>query len=221
MPYCSRCGKLNDDDSKFCVYCGTPTSPASASAGGFGERVGGDAQDFARSMKEEAERVAEKVRREAEWRTGRAPPEVNRNEALLGAISAGAVLIIFAGTVLSYPNSLTALIDYIRRMAELGGFIRPPRLLLDAASFFFVAIGLWALGLAVLRLVLQRSMRKSLGDIVGALFSFYLAYVIASYAAVRIGGVAASAFVVIGLGMVIIADGLIAVALPWPRPSAG
>ena len=24
MIYCSKCGKKNKDDTKFCIYCGTP-----------------------------------------------------------------------------------------------------------------------------------------------------------------------------------------------------
>jgi hypothetical protein len=124
-------------------------------------------------------------------------------------------------TFLRYPNSFNVLGDYFRSMGDLGAFIRPPWVILEAASFFFASIGLWSFVMAVLRLLVQRSARRALNDVVGGLFSLYVAFVVSSYAAVRIGGVGALALVVVGLGALVIVHGIIAVALPWSRQSIG
>lgn len=221
MPYCSKCGALNADDSKFCASCGRPTSTASSSADQFGQRVSEGAQDFAKKMQQEAERVSETVRRETDSRFGRMPPEVYQNEPLIGTISSGAVLVIIALTFLRYPNIFTVLGDYFRSMGELGAFIRPPRVILEATSFFFASVGLWTFVMVVLRLLVQRSARRALNDVVGGLFSFYVAFVVSAYAALRIGGVGALALVVVGLGAVVIVHGIIAMVLPWSRQSTG
>jgi hypothetical protein len=221
MPYCSKCGALNADDSKFCASCGTPTVTASSSADQFGQRVSEGAQDFARRMQREGERVSERMQRESDARFGHTPPEVVRSDPLIGAISAGAFLIILALTFLRYPTVFTVMGDYFRSMGDLGTWIRPPRLMLDAAWFFFVTVGLWTFVVAALRLLVQRSPRRALRDLVGGLFSLYVAFVLAGYAALRFGGVGAVALMIVGLGALVILHGIIALALPWRRQAVG
>ena len=206
---------MNADDSKFCASCGTPAATASSSADQFGQRVSEGAQDFAKRMQQEAERVSETVRRETDSRFGRMPPEAYRGEPLIGAISAGAVLIIIALAFLRYPNVFNVINDYFQSMGALGAFIRPPRVILEAASFFFASVGLWTFVVVVLRLLIQRSPRRALNDFVGGLFSIYVAFVVAGYAALRFGGIGALALVVVGLGVLVIVHGIIAMALPW------
>jgi hypothetical protein len=217
MSYCQKCGALNGEGAGFCASCGTPIQPVQSAAGEFGQRMGRDAQDFARRMQQEGERISERTRREVEWRVGREPPEVYRNEGMLGAISAGAVMVIIALTFIRFPGSFTVLGDYFTAMGDLGRFVRPPAVLLDGAVFFFAAVGLWSLLFAILRLLVQRSARKALGDAVGGAFSFYVAYVVSAYAALSFGGVALLAYLIVGLGMLAIAHAAIALALPWPR----
>jgi hypothetical protein len=225
MPYCRRCGTLNADDSKYCANCGNPTTANSSAADEFGRRISEEAQDFATRMQQQGtrvgDRVGETVRREVDLRFGQTPPEASRNESLLGAISAGAVLIMIALTFLRFPTVFTVMGDYFRSMGELGIFFRPPQIMLEAAYFFFAAIGLWTLAMAVLRLLVQRSARRALNEAAGGLFSFYVAFVISLYAALRVGGIGAVALIIVGLGALVIVHGFIALALPWRRQTPG
>jgi hypothetical protein len=216
MPYCRKCGALNDEDAKFCAKCGTAVAPAGTPADQFARKVSEGAQDFAKRMQQEADRVSEGVRGEDKWRLGRAPPEVARNDALLGSLSAGAVLIVIALAFLRYPGSLAALGDYFNSLGESGAFIRPPAILLRAGAFFLAAVGLWSFVLAVLRLLVQRSGGRALHDFVGGVFAFYLAFLVSSYAALRIGGMGLIALAVVGLGVLIIVQGLVRALMPSP-----
>jgi hypothetical protein len=216
-PYCSKCGALNEEDSKFCLKCGSSMAGASATIGGAAADLGHGAQDFGRRMQEEGERVGERVRREVEARVGTVPPEVTRNEPLLGAIGAGATLLIIALTVLRFRDSPTLLVNWFQQMTNLGVAIRPPEAVLRAGAFFFFLTAAWSIVMAVLRLLVQQSMRKALGDVAGGVFCFFAAFVLGGYAAGQYGGVLAIALFVVGLGVLIIAHGIIAVVLPWPR----
>ena len=220
MPYCSKCGTLSGDDASFCVMCGTAMSAARPSAADFGQKVQKGAEDFAKRMQEEGERISQTTRREVESRYDRPPPEAYRDEALLRAISAGVVLLLLAVTVLRHPDILALVGDYFRSMGEAGAVFRPPILLLQAGAFFLAAVGLWTLVMAAMRIVLQKSPRRALSEVVGSLFSFVVAFVLSGYAAGRYGGVAAIAFIIVGLGAIIIANGLIGAAFPPHRTSS-
>ncbi len=111
------------------------------------------AKDFADRLEHRAERFSERVRTDTDWRFGREPPEVAREEALFGAVSAGAILVIIAASFLRYPDSPTLMGDYFRSMGALNVYFRPPTELLDLGSFFFAAVGLWSFVMAVMRLL--------------------------------------------------------------------
>jgi len=220
LPYCSKCGALNGEDAAFCAKCGTPVSPAATPAGASGQGAPAGAEDFADRMKQEAERFSGRVRDETAWRFGREPPEVARTDAVLGSISAGAILVIIAVSILSYPDSLRLLGDYLRLMGTLNAFVRPPAEIVDVGAFFFVAVGVWSFILAVLRILVQRSARKALDSVLGALYCLYLAYLLYAYAGLRVGTLGFLAFAVVGLGLLVIGEGLVAAAMPWPRTPA-
>ncbi|HVP23010.1 MAG TPA: zinc-ribbon domain-containing protein [Conexivisphaerales archaeon] len=216
MIYCGKCGAQNPDDARFCAKCGSPIAPSGFSSEEFGQRVSRDAQDFAKKMQEGADRVS----REFEYRHGRVPDEVLRNEPVLATLSLGAVLIIVAISFLRYPGSVALLSDYFQGVANAGAWTRPPTDLLRAAAFFFAAVGLWSFVMAVLRLLVQGSARKALNDVIGGLFSLFVAYLLSAYAAFRLGGLGVIAFAVVGIGLAVIARGLVREALPWPKPTA-
>jgi hypothetical protein len=212
LPYCRKCGKQNVDDAIFCASCGIPLTVTGPEAEDIAKKVQKDAQNFAKKMQQEGEKISQDAQRQIEGRFGRASPETLREEALFGAVSAGVVLLLLALTVLRYPSIFTVLGDYFTSMGDTGTLLRPPSLILHAGAFFFAAVGLWTLALAVMRFLVQRSSRRALGDVVGALFSFLVAFVLSGYAAGRYGGGTSIALIVVGLGAVIIANGVIAAA---------
>jgi hypothetical protein len=128
---------------------------------------------------------------------------------LLGVLSLGVVLILFAVTYLRYPATLAALIEYVETMAALKTYVKPPQLLLDAASFLFYAAGLWGLTLAALRLVLQRSVERAVSDLTGAVFALVVAYLATGYAADRYTGRTTVAYFIIAAGVLVIVNAVI------------
>ena len=100
----------------------------------------------------------------------------------LSGISAGIVLIILAVTYFMYPFDFHLITNYFVSMIALQRYIKPPASLIMTASFFLNVVGVWAVILAGLRLAIQKSIRKSTGDLSGAAFDFFLAFLLISYA---------------------------------------
>jgi len=100
----------------------------------------------------------------------------------LGGISAGVILIILAVTYFIYPFDFHLITNYFGSMIALQRYIKPPASLLMTASFFLNFVGVWSVVLAGLRLAIQKSIRKSIGDLAGAAFDFFLAFLLISYA---------------------------------------
>ncbi len=100
----------------------------------------------------------------------------------LGGISAGVVLIALAVTYFMYPFDFHLISNYLGNMIALQRYIKPPVSLLVTASFFFNVVGAWSVVLAGLRLTIQKSIRRSIGDLAGAAFDFFLAFLLYSYA---------------------------------------
>lgn len=100
----------------------------------------------------------------------------------LGGISAGVILIILAVTYFVYQFDFHLISNYFGSMIALQRYIKPPVSVLMTASFFFNVVGVWSVILSGLRLTIQRSVRKSIGDLVGAAFDFFLAFLLYSYA---------------------------------------
>lgn len=134
----------------------------------------------------------------------------------LGAISAGVILIILAVTYLIYEPTInfSTIVDYFERMGNLKTFIKPPIFLFDPAIFFFNAIGVWSLILSGLRIVFQRSAGKATGDVTGAFFSFFTAFLLTNYAADVFTEQTTLAYFIIGIGILVIINGVIYFAFP-------
>jgi len=140
--------------------------------------------------------------------------KVPKGPDVLGLASAGVILIILALTYLRNPIVPSVIIDYLESMGNQGAFIKPPSILLNAAIFFLYAVGLWGIVQAGLRLVFQRSVGKALGDLVGAFFSFFLAFLLARYDVNVFTGRMTLAFFIIGLGLLVIANAIVHFAFP-------
>jgi len=134
----------------------------------------------------------------------------------LDTISAGVILIILAVTYLIYsPNiSSSEIIDYFRMMGDLKTFIKPPLILFDPAILFFNAVGVWSLILSGLNIVLQRRVGKALEAITGASLSFFIAFLLTNYAADVFTWQTTLGYFIVGIGVLVIVNGIIYFAFP-------
>jgi len=132
----------------------------------------------------------------------------------LGAISFGAILIILAVTYMQYPIDLSIITGYFGSMTSQGAFVKPPSILFDLAIFFLYAAGVWGIILSGLRIILQRSVRMALGDLMGGLFSFFCAFLLTNYAADAFTGRMTLAYFVIAIGFLVILNAIAYFAFP-------
>jgi len=147
-------------------------------------------------------------------RVERRPPKAPE---VLGFVSAGVFLVLLALTYLLYPVEAAVIADFFQRMADQRTFIKPPTILLDAGVFFFNAIGTWGILLSVLRMIIERSPRKALGDLFGGLFSFFVAFLLSNYATDVFTARATLAYFVVGIGLLVVANAIIYFALREKR----
>jgi len=140
--------------------------------------------------------------------------EKRPEQDVLGLASVGVILILIALTYIRNPISPSVIIDYFEIMGNKGTFIKPPPIFFDAGVFFLYAVGVWGIVLSGLRMIFQRSTRKSLGDLVGAFFSFFLAFILTQYANNVFSGHLALAYFVIGVGLLVIINAILHFAIP-------
>lgn len=139
---------------------------------------------------------------------------------ILGFASVGVILILLALTYIKHPINASVMIEYFENMGSQGAFIKPPLILLDAVIFFFYAAGVWGIILSGLRIVLERSVRKALSDLVGGFFSLFLAYLATNYAADIFTNRTTLAYFIVGIGLLIIINAAIYFAYPRKRGQA-
>jgi len=135
--------------------------------------------------------------------------EKKPEQDMLGLLSVGVILILIALTYIRNPISPLEVIDYFESMGNQGTFIKPPPIFFDAAVFFLYAVGAWGIVLSGLRMIFQRNTRKSLSNLVGALFSFFLAFILTQYANKVFSGQIALAYFVIGVGLLVIINAIL------------
>jgi len=136
----------------------------------------------------------------------------------LSAISAGVILIILATTYLMHPIPPSLVIDYFRDMEIHRAFIKPPLILLDLVIFFFNAVGVWQLVLSGLRIVFRHSVRRALEDVAGAIFSFFIAFLLTNYAIDFFTWQTTLGYFIMGIGVLVIINGIIHFAFPRRKP---
>ena len=194
MVKCSSCGAENKDDATFCTKCGVRLQGSLGSQG------------VEASSSEQAKRLGSKP-----------SLRYHEGEGFLGAVSAGVILIILAITYLRYPGVFSAFVGYIRAWEFARGFVKPPPVLVEPGIFFFESVAVWSLVLAVLRMIVQRSARRAVGEVAGALFCLFVAFLLTEYTSDIYAGRTVLAYLVIGVGLVVVANALASAAFPDRR----
>jgi hypothetical protein len=139
-------------------------------------------------------------------------PRQKRRTDILGGLSAGVVLILLAISYLLYPVALETVTAYIQRVAMQRIFLKPPIIILNFSIFFFYASGVWGLVLSTLRLVVQRNIRQTLTDLLGALFSIYCGFLLTNYLEDVVTSQGAFAYFIVGIGILIVGNAVIYLA---------
>ena len=86
MPYCSECGKKNDDDSQYCTKCGNHIGTTSDFERGiekFAEEFGRKAEQFGKSIEKKVKEFAKSLEEETSSKTKDCPDckeEINTND---------------------------------------------------------------------------------------------------------------------------------------------
>lgn len=184
MTYCSKCGKELTEGADYCVHCGT--------------RVGGSSFDWRRERDWERHWRHERREKDGWW----------------GAVTAFGFLIILGLTISRYPDVFTLLGVYLQSWGTHGYPILPGFALGQVIIFLLVAGGVWGLVAACLRFGFTDSFARPMRNIVGALFSLYLASEFTRFYAGEIRGSGLAIAFFVGLAVVVIANGVIAYLVP-------
>jgi len=183
MPYCPGCGKEVSNEISFCPQCGTA--------------LGTTTQPDTSKM-----RVTVPVR-----------VNISRKPDLLGLISAGVVLILVGFTWYRYAIDPSAISNYVQNMVDKNVFIKPPLALLDPMIFFFYAVGIWGIVLSGLRIVVEKNVKKALGDLFGCFFSFFCAFLLTNYAANVFTEQIIGAYFIVAIGLLVTANAIVSLVL--------
>jgi hypothetical protein len=108
-------------------------------------------------------------------------PQRKNEFDVLGAISAGGVLIIMALTWLVNSNLFTLLINYFQSFEVYGRPVMPPYALAQPLVFFLDGIGIWGIVIGGLRLALMHFPRKAVENIMAGVFWLTLSYLLSEF----------------------------------------
>ncbi len=186
--YCPKCGKVLAPDAAYCHNCGA--------------RVGGPSP----MGKQEWDW-------ERRWRRDR-----GATDGWWGAVNAFGFLLIIGLTISQYPNVFTLISRYFESWGTLGYPVLPGHALGQVVIYFFTVSGVWGLVSAGLRFAFTNSLSRPMRGIVGALFALYIANAFSQFYAGTIRGTALALTFFVGLGVVIIANALIAYYVPRRLP---
>ncbi|MDA4124081.1 MAG: zinc ribbon domain-containing protein [Thaumarchaeota archaeon] len=186
--FCPKCGKELVPDAAFCHNCGESVGAPSNMAG-------------------------QGWNWERRWR-----PDRGTTDGWWGAVSAFGFLIIIGLTISQYPNAFTLMNRYFIGWGTVGYPFLPGYALGQVVIYFFTLCGIWGLVSAGLRFAFTNSISRPMRSVVGALFAFYIASVFSQYYAGTIAGSALVLTFFVGLGVVIVANALIAYYVPRRLP---
>lgn len=153
MIYCPKCGKELPDDAAFCDRCGHK----------IGEPVG---PFEGRWRSWYTHRVESRLER------------ASRGPDYLDGVGFGVFLITVAWVYLQYPWVTQEIIAWFHTW--VNGPTILPVILAEPIVLFFLIMGFWGLAEGGLRMISGR-VTRGLGNIVGALGSFAIAYMVRSY----------------------------------------
>jgi len=128
---------------------------------------------------------------------------------VLGAVSAGMILIILAVTYLMYPIDWSVVPRYFEEMGRLKQFIKPPLILFNPAIFFFNLIAVMSLAMSGLRALWERNIRGAINDLAGGLFSFFIAFLLTNYRDNIISARTGLALLIVGIGGLVMVNAIV------------
>jgi hypothetical protein len=185
LTFCSNCGKELVADASYCIHCG-------ARVGGYWHSERWRERDWARARRHA-------MRERGGW---------------WGGVSAFGFLIIMIITVSNYPNVFSLVNSYLLSWGTYGHPVLPGHPLGQIIIYFLTACGVWGIVSACLRFAFTNSLRRPMRNIVGALFSLYLAGSLSQFYAGTITGTGLVVAFFVGLAFVIAADAAIAFFFP-------
>ena len=188
----------------FCQSCGKELAPGAAYCQNCGARVGEySPADWWAWRRERWER--------RDWEPV---------DAAWGAIRGVGFLIIIGLMVFWYPDVFTLVVKYLESWGIYGHPVLPPHDLGQVFIFLFTAGGLWGLASSGLRLVFTSRFARPLRDVVGALFSLYVAFILTQFYSGNIHGAGLVLVFFVGLAIMVMANALVSHFLPRRRTQA-
>ncbi len=194
--YCQRCGKELPQDAAYCANCG-------AKVGGYTP-----AEYWWGRWERERERHRH------DWEPA---------DAAWGAVRAVGFLVVIGLTIARFPDVFALILRYLESWGTYGYPVLPPSALGQVIIFLFTASGVWGLVSSGLWLAFSTRLRRPLRDVVGAVFSLYVAYAFTQFYAGTIRGSGLVLAFFIGLAGVVLFNALIAHFVPrrkGPRQEA-
>lgn len=189
--YCQSCGKELTAGAAYCASCGAKVGAPVPPAFWWGWR------------KWEWERKP--------WR------DWEPADPAWGAVRAVGFLIILGMTIVYYPDVFVLFFRYLGSWGSYGYPVLPPRALGEVIIFLFTASGAWGVVSAGLRLVFSNRLRETVRDVVGGLFSLYVAFIFTQFYAGTIHGTGLVLAFFLGLAAMVLVNAVAAHALPRRR----
>ncbi len=183
--YCHRCGKELTPDAAYCHSCGARVGEYSPS-------------DWWRE------------RRKERWERHDWEPL----DAAWGVVVAVGYLIIIGLMVFWYPDVFTLVVKYFESWQNYSYPVLPPHALGEVLIFLFSACGVWGIVGAGLRLAFTSRFARPLRDVVGGLFSLYVALILTEFYANVLKGSGLVLLFFVGLAGMVLLQGMITHFLP-------
>jgi hypothetical protein len=193
----------------YCQACGKELTPGAAYCASCGAKVGGTppADWWWERQRERWERRQERWERH-EWEPV---------DAAFGAVRGVGFLVVIGLTIFLYPNVFALVIKYLESWGTYGHPVLPPRALGNVMIFLFTASGAWGLVSAGLRLAFTSRFARSLREIVGALFSLFVAFILTEFYGNAIRGAGLVLLFFIGLAVMVLVNTLVRHFVPRLR----
>lgn len=204
FPTCFREGirrRASGPMPMYCQNCGKELTPGAAYCANCGAKVGAYAPEDWRweRRRERWERRRERWERH-EWEPV---------DAAFGAIRGVGFLIVIGLTIFMYPDVFTLVIRYLSSWGVYGHPVLPPYALGQPIVFLFSAAGVWGLVSAGLRLAFTSRLARSFREVVGAMFSLYIAFIFTEFYGRAVRGAGLVLLFFLGLAAVVLVNTLI------------